>query len=122
MACREIPGGEEFDSVPLIWGQSLAVALGVSGQAYIGIVHPPASGLSLVFASSSDWSWTTMAAVLLVDVIVVVMSVVILNLSEKQQYPLWWFGLGWSSTRGTAGRVRRTMQLARRHANDMLRG
>jgi len=134
IACRQIPGGGDVDfaeitgvdhgaqfGMPLIWRQSLAVALGVGGQGYLGILHPPASGLSLVFASSSEWSWGTMAAVMLVDVVVVVMSMVILNLSAKKQYPLWWFGLGWASTGGTVGRARRTVQLARRRASGMLR-
>ncbi len=48
---------DERAGMPLIWKQALAVALGVSGQAYMGILHPPATGLSLTFASHAKWSW-----------------------------------------------------------------
>ena len=51
---REIGGGF---GMPLIWKQALSAAIGVSGQAFLGILHPPATGLSLAFATYSKWSW-----------------------------------------------------------------
>ena len=84
LACQRIPDASL--GMPAIWRRSLAAAAGVSGQACLGILHPPASGLAVAFASSPVWGWSTMAPVLLVDVLVILMAVVILNLSEKQQY------------------------------------
>ncbi len=130
MACRQIPTGGFGDfmewngdsdkyGMPLIWVQALAVALGISGQAYIGILHPPASGLSLTFASNPKWTWSTMASVMLADCIVVVMGMVIANLSEKKQYPLFWLGLGWQGSGGTIGTARYAARSTRNGLKDM---
>jgi len=116
LALRQIPTGpEDFPTrdfmewdysasygLPLIWKQALAVAFGVAGQAKLGILHPPATGLSYTFVSSDKYSWGTILTVYLADVIVVAMSMIILNLSEAKQYPLYWLGLEW----GDAGRFR----------------
>ena len=85
LACRPLPGAR-------LWRQALAVALGVSGQAFLGIIHPPATGLSLAFASNPEWTWTTFVAVCAGDVVVVVISVMYLNLSKTKQFPLYWLG------------------------------
>mmetsp|Transcript_10353 Transcript_10353/g.18687 ORF Transcript_10353/g.18687 Transcript_10353/m.18687 type:complete len:266 (+) Transcript_10353:3-800(+) len=138
IACQQIPTGGFGDfmelsgaspdaesGMPLIWVQALAVALGVSGQAYIGILHPPATGLSLTFASKPQWTWSTMASVMLADCIVVVISMMILNLSEKKQYPLYWLGFGWEGSGGTMGYVRSSARRARRtsiNVTDSVRG
>merc|ERR1712194_105365 len=81
-------------------------------------MHSPATGLSFAFVTAPDWRWSTIALVVLVDVVVVVMSVLILNLSESHQYPLWWFGLGWPSTGGTQKYVDRIVQRAKGRADD----
>eukprot|EP00804_Cyclotella_cryptica_P003377 CCRYP_012860-RA/>CCRYP_012860-RA protein AED:0.13 eAED:0.13 QI:202/1/1/1/0/0/2/151/525 len=49
------------NGIPLMWKQAMAVGLGVSGQAYMGILHPPATGLSLAFATYEKWSWVSYA-------------------------------------------------------------
>ncbi len=82
--------------MPLIWKQALAVAFGVAGQAKLGILHPPATGLSYIFVDK--YSWATIATAYLLDVIVVALSILILNLSEAKQYPLFWFGFEWRNT------------------------
>ena len=62
MAINLIPTGNVIDFVewklvsseygmPLIWN--------VSGQAYLGILHPPATGLSFSFATHDKWSWVS---------------------------------------------------------------
>ena len=81
--------------MPMIWKQALAVGLGIGGQAYFGILHPPASGLSNAFAKYSGWDWATFASVMMADAVVVTMSLLLLNLSEAKQYPLYWLGLSW---------------------------
>lgn len=92
--------------MPMIWKQALAVALGVSGQAYLGILHPPATGLSGAFAKNASLSWGTVATVIAVDAVVVTMSMLILNLSSVRQYPLFWLGLSYEeASHATARRV-----------------
>eukprot|EP00984_Skeletonema_dohrnii_P009229 scaffold3522_cov82-Skeletonema_dohrnii-CCMP3373.AAC.1 len=110
LALRQIPtssGLEDFMEwgnasygLPQIWKEALAVAFGVAGQAKLGILHPPATGLSYAFVKDDYYSWGTILTVYLADVIVVAMSMIILNLSEAKQYPLYWLGLEW----GDAGR------------------
>ncbi|KAL7492197.1 hypothetical protein ACHAWT_001444 [Skeletonema menzelii] len=105
LALRQIPTGPEtqdfmnWDSnsfgLPIIWKQALAVAFGVAGQAKLGILHPPATGLSYAFVNDDKYSWGSILTVWLADLIVVAMSVLILNLSEAKQYPLYWLGFEW---------------------------
>ena len=38
-----------------------------------------------------------MLAVIGTDVVVILISVLMINLSEKGQYPLWWMGFGWEN-------------------------
>lgn len=115
IACRQIPTGgfvdfQEWDSdvggMPLIWVQALAVALGVSGQAFLGILHPPATGMSMAFAAKPQWTWGTMLSVMIADATLVTISMMYLNLSERKQWPLYWLGLGWEGGGGTIGFVR----------------
>jgi CBS-domain-containing membrane protein len=112
LAIRQIPSGTsdfmEWNSLnpnsyglPLIWKQALAVSIGVSGQAKLGLLHPPATALSFAFVSSNNYSWGTIASVILADAVVVAMAVIILNLEEKKQYPLFWLGFGWEDSGGT---------------------
>jgi len=121
LALRQIPtssGLEDFMEwgnasygLPLIWKEALAVAFGVAGQAKLGILHPPATGLSYAFVKDDYFSWGTILTVYLADVIVVAMSMIILNLSEAKQYPLYWLGLEW----GDAGMCWYTGVQARGH-------
>merc|ERR1712087_100793 len=90
--------------MPMIWKQALAVAIGVSGQAYLGILHPPATSLSGAFAKNSSLSWGTMESVFIVDAVVVSMSMLILNLSENKQYPLFWMGVSYQELSRAVGR------------------
>lgn len=79
----------------MIWKQALAVGLGISGQAYFGILHPPASGLSNAFAKYSGWDWATFVSVMMADAVVVTLSLLLLNLNQSKQYPLYWLGMSW---------------------------
>jgi hypothetical protein len=45
-----------------------------------------------------------MLSVLVADAVLIVVSVLMINLSEKGQYPMFWFGFGWDSG-GTMQRV-----------------
>lgn len=114
IALRQIPttdvGFMQWDSnsygLPLIWKQALAVGLGISGQAKIGILHPPATGLSFGFVTRPTYTWQTILSIMVTDVVVVILSMTILNMEEKKQYPLYWLGFGWEGTGGSAGVIR----------------
>ncbi|KAL9188001.1 hypothetical protein ACHAXT_006379 [Thalassiosira profunda] len=96
----ESTSGERAGFVlPEAWKGALAVAFGISGQAFLGIVHPPASGLSYAFATRS-WQASNILVVLLADAIVIAMGVVLLNLDLTKQYPMFWFGRSWDYSMG----------------------
>ena len=125
LAIRQIPTGTtdfmEWDrltnpnsyGLPLLWKQALAVSIGVSGQAKLGILHPPATGLSYAFVSSNKYSWGTIVSVYLADAVVVGLAMLMLNLSNKKQYPLYWLGFGWEDTGGTIGSVHAKVKSAK---------
>ena len=43
----------------------------------------------------------TMTSVFLTDIVLIVLAMMIINLSEKGQCPLWWLGSGWGSAGGS---------------------
>jgi hypothetical protein len=46
-----------------------------------------------------------MLAVLGTDVVLIILSVLMINLSENGQYPLWWVGCSWGNGRSGEERV-----------------
>lgn len=46
-----------------------------------------------------------MLAVLGTDVVLIILSVLMINLSENDQYPLWWVGYSWHKGRSGEDRV-----------------
>jgi len=94
---NKIPKVERVSGLPLTWKQAFSTAFGISGQAYLGIIHPPASSLAFIFASEPTWKFKNLLPILGGDVIMVIMSMIILNLGEDTQYPMYWIGLSWKS-------------------------
>ena len=86
------------------------LSLKVSGQAYLGIIHPPATGLSFSFANNSNWQASNIVLILLGDIIMILMGVVILNLSKYKQYPMFWFGVSWKHSGGLKRSISNPMQ------------
>jgi len=82
--------------LPQAWKAALAVAFGISGQAFLGIMHPPATGLAFTFVENPEWGLSNLLMVLFGDLMMVSMSVVILNLFRTKQYPMYWFGYDWN--------------------------
>mmetsp|Transcript_8691 Transcript_8691/g.18348 ORF Transcript_8691/g.18348 Transcript_8691/m.18348 type:complete len:294 (+) Transcript_8691:797-1678(+) len=84
-------------ALPVYWKQAFSVAVAVSGMAYLGIIHPPASGLAFTFATTKKaWGFNNILMVLFGDVIMILGSMVILNLFQSKQYPMFWFGYNWT--------------------------
>jgi len=71
---------------------SLATATAIAGMMKLGVAHPPA-GASVLIISSGGHGWNILPPVLLSNLIAIVMSTLVNNLSEKRQYPTY-FHLG----------------------------
>jgi len=71
---------------------SLATATAIAGMVKLGVAHPPA-GASVLIISSGGYGWNILPPVLLSNLIAIVMSTLVNNLSEKRQYPTY-FHLG----------------------------
>ena len=59
----------------------------------------------------------TMGAGILADVDLIVLSVVMINLSEKGQYPCWWLGYSWENAGGTMYQLRETADGIRKYVS-----
>lgn len=86
--------------LPLFWKESFAVGTGVAIQGFLGIMHPPATGLAFSFASSSRYQLSNLVIVILADVMLVIIATGFLNLQAKKQYPMFWFGFSWKYPAG----------------------
>jgi hypothetical protein len=71
---------------------SLATATAIAAMVKLGVTHPPA-GASVLVISSGGYGWNILPPVLLSNLIAIVMSTLVNNLSEKRQYPTF-FHLG----------------------------
>lgn len=80
------------DKMELYMRQSLATALAVTAMVRLGITHPPAGAAALIF-SSGALDWTHVLMMIVGNVIAIGTAVLINNLSEKRQYPVYW-GVG----------------------------
>ncbi|KAL7500332.1 hypothetical protein ACHAWT_010498 [Skeletonema menzelii] len=90
----------ERKGMPLFWRVSLAVGVGISAQAWLGVMHPPATGLAFSFAYSNRYEASNVAVVLLADLIIIALATGLLNLQKNKQYPLFWLGLSWKYPSG----------------------
>lgn len=73
----------------------LAPATAISGMQLLGVSHPPAGAVSLIFITGgpriTDPGWMFLAAPLaLGNVVAVLLASLINNLSPKRQYPMFW--------------------------------
>jgi hypothetical protein len=51
--------------LPLFWKESFAVGVGVAAQAWLGVMHPPATGLAFSFAQSNRFQLSNLVVVIL---------------------------------------------------------
>eukprot|EP00984_Skeletonema_dohrnii_P020841 scaffold10267_cov120-Skeletonema_dohrnii-CCMP3373.AAC.5 len=94
----KLPPGQR--GMPLFWKESFAVGVGVSLQAWLGVMHPPATGLAFSFANTDRYQLSNLAVVMLADVMLIVLATVLLNLRKNKQYPIFWFGMNWNYPSG----------------------
>ncbi|CAB9503947.1 CBS domain containing membrane protein [Seminavis robusta] len=69
--------------------QSLACALAIGAMAKVGVVNPPAAANAYIFASGT-WGFGNMLSTLIANLIAILCSVFINNLSDNRQYPTSW--------------------------------
>jgi hypothetical protein len=72
----------------------------VASQAWLGVMHPPATGLAFSFASGTQYQLSNLVIVILADLILVTLATAFLNLQEKKQYPMFWLGFSWDNPTG----------------------
>mmetsp|Transcript_34298 Transcript_34298/g.71412 ORF Transcript_34298/g.71412 Transcript_34298/m.71412 type:complete len:254 (-) Transcript_34298:464-1225(-) len=72
---------------------SFTTALAIGLMAKFGWTHPPAGAATLLFASNPALGWSHLGVLLLANVVTLVLSSIINNLSPTRQYPIFW-GLG----------------------------
>ncbi|KAK1737536.1 HPP family transmembrane protein [Skeletonema marinoi] len=94
----KLPPGQR--GMPLFWKESFAVGVGVSLQAWLGVMHPPATGLAFSFANTDRYQLSNLVVVMLADVMLIVLATVLLNLQKNKQYPIFWFGMNWNYPSG----------------------
>lgn len=90
----------ERAGLPLFWKESFAVGVGVAAQAWLGVIHPPATGLAFSYAQSDRYSLSNLVVVILADFILIALATLLLNLQKNKQYPLFWLGLTWKYPSG----------------------
>ena len=93
-------GPGERVGIPLFWKESLAVGVGVAAQAWLGVMHPPATGLAFSFAQSDRYQLSNLVVVIIADLMLIALATLLLNLQEKKQYPMFWIGFGWKYPMG----------------------
>ncbi|GKY96392.1 hypothetical protein MPSEU_000598800 [Mayamaea pseudoterrestris] len=77
------------EAIPIWLRQGLATALSVAVMAKLGVTHPPAAASAAIFASGLV-NWPSMGFLLVANVIAVLLSTSLNNLSTKRQYPTYW--------------------------------
>ena len=65
---------------------SLTTATAIAAMVLLGIPHPPAGATALIL-SMGNYQWNCLPSVIISNMIAIVMSTLINNVSEKRQYP-----------------------------------
>jgi hypothetical protein len=65
---------------------SLSTATAITAKVLLGIAHPPAGATALI-VSSGEFNWNILLSVVLSNLIAIILSTLINNLSQKRQYP-----------------------------------
>jgi len=80
--------------IPLPWTTeariSLTTALAIGVMSKLGCSHPPAGAATLLFASNEALGWSQMWILLLANVVTIILSTILNNLSSARQYPTSW--------------------------------
>ncbi len=77
------------DYMSKMFRMSLATATAISAKVALGVPHPPA-GASALIVSGGGFSWFVIVPILLSNMIAIVASTLINNVSDKRQYPTYY--------------------------------
>eukprot|EP00536_Pseudo-nitzschia_multiseries_P002593 jgi/Psemu1/183851/e_gw1.34.79.1 len=79
------------ESILSVWlRQAIAPAIAIGLMVKCGFTHPPA-GAHAVIMASGKYNWAFYGIALLATVISIVPAMIINNLSDRRQYPTYWF-------------------------------
>ena len=88
--------GEEYLGVVPLWlALAFAPATAISAMQFLGVSHPPAGAVSLLFIigppriTGMGWGFL-LCPLLLGNVIAVLLASIVNNLSSRRQYPMYW--------------------------------
>ena len=90
-----LSGAEYLDLVPQWLALALAPATAIGAMQFLGVSHPPAGAVSLLFITGPElitgmqWAFL-LCPLLLGNVIAVLLASWINNLSSRRQYPMYW--------------------------------
>ena len=82
-------GFTEITVLPHWVRQGLGTSVAVTAMAKLGVVHPPAGALAIIYASG-EYHWGHLGLSLLANISAIVVAIVVNNLNLKRQYPQYW--------------------------------
>jgi CBS-domain-containing membrane protein len=69
--------------------QSLATSLSIAAMVKLGVTHPPAGSVALLFATG-QYGWGNLLFIMIGNVIAILAATFINNLSDSRQFPSYW--------------------------------
>jgi CBS-domain-containing membrane protein len=83
-----------WENVSLEWRAALSTALAVSAMVYLGITHPPAGASAFLFAlNPQSWKALHLGVLLMANIVAIGIAIVVNNISDRRQYPTFYYGL-----------------------------
>mmetsp|Transcript_11570 Transcript_11570/g.32041 ORF Transcript_11570/g.32041 Transcript_11570/m.32041 type:complete len:591 (+) Transcript_11570:152-1924(+) len=77
------------DILPVWIRRAVGPAFAIAAMTALGVIHPPAGAHSVIYASGS-YNWVFYVLVVIGAMISVAPAVIVNNLSNRRQYPLYW--------------------------------
>jgi CBS-domain-containing membrane protein len=72
--------------------QSLSTSLSIAAMVELGVTHPPAGSVALLFATG-QYGWGNLLFIMVGNVIAILAATFINNLSDSRQFPSFWIGM-----------------------------
>jgi len=82
-------GFNEISVLPHWVRVSLGTSVAVTVMAKLGVLHPPAGSIAVLYASG-EYHWGHLALSMLANLIAIGVSILVNNLNLKRQYPQYW--------------------------------
>ena len=108
----------DLASLPVWIVVPLIAAGGIALMTKLGLAHPPAAAVIVALFSQRDFSIVSGAFVLAGNLIAICVAVLVNNLSEKSQYPIYW-GFGFQATMQSLA-AHTTQMLLRRSSQEYI--